>query len=47
VGVTTEYRYPVRVGLPYDGHERPVGKHVERMAWVDPGTGTDWAPQAC
>ena len=43
VGVTTEYRYPVRVGLPYDGHERPVGKHVERKAWVGPGTGTDWA----
>jgi hypothetical protein len=43
VSVTTEYRYPVRVDLPYDGHERPAGKDLERKAWAGPGTWSDWA----
>jgi hypothetical protein len=37
----TEYRYPVRVELPYDAHERPVGRDLETHQWMGPGTNSN------
>ncbi|HEX5010744.1 MAG TPA: hypothetical protein VFY71_10100 [Planctomycetota bacterium] len=43
VGITTVYPLPVRVDLPWDLHEHPPARNVERESWIGPGTGDETA----
>jgi hypothetical protein len=43
VGIETLYRFPVRVDLPWDLHEHPPARNVERESWIGPGTGNEVA----
>ena len=40
-GISTSYALPVRVGMPWDAHERPPAKNIEHESWIGPGTRTD------
>ena len=45
VGVDSDYALPVRVEVPFDAHEKPTAKDLERRAWIGPGV--RWQSEQC
>ena len=41
VWVDTSYPLPVRIEIPFDAHEKPTGKDLERRSWIGPGVSDD------